>query len=169
MSIVGMWPIMRRGLSTVTPFTYRDGATYLELLNAIKESVKELVGWVTEAGDEIDALYARIAEVEKSADRKIAEGLKAIRDDNEKFRAELLKLVGEISTGGASFNPTNGTTHEPISKVISDVYDYVRVHAMFAADMDVLDMTAAQLDARSWSARHHDLSPLDPTNDELEN
>lgn len=162
-----MWPIMRRGLSTVTPFTYRDGATYLELLELIKQAVKELVGWSGEVKDELDAMEEHIKQIEIASANSIRLGLAEIRAENAKFRAEVLNLIAEATTSGSAFNPTNGKV-EPVSKVMVDVYDNVRVFAWFVDDIDAMDITVEDFEALDLSVEHFDLGATYPViNDEL--
>lgn len=137
-------------VSNVTPFTYRDGETFLSELHRIKEYIRELA-FLLESGDAANRDYVN----------------KAIAALTEQFNAAIVYLEGLIAGShdeSIAFDPTNGTHLEGLSQVVSNVYDNVRIFAYFALDLDNMDLTAAEYDA--WLAtmpvRHMDLAPLYP-------
>jgi len=153
-------------ISNVTPFTYRDGLTFLEKLEQIAANLQALHDWsdqVVQTLVDLQALHAAdvaslTAAITASEERSTAALAVA--------RAEILAMVVDSIPGGVAIDPTTGLT-SPVNTVISNVYDNVRVHAYFAKDLDVQNLTAAQIDALNRSARHFDLSPIDTTNDTL--
>lgn len=137
-------------LSNVTPFTYRDGETFLEQLARLR-------CWIDEVSS---TLAANIIAVQTDDEAALA-SLTA------QLNAELLAFVNQWQTElmnlqdqhpALAFDPTNGTSVEPVNVVISRVYDYTRVYAFFADQLDAYEMTAAELDAVQYTARGFDLA-----------
>jgi len=136
-------------VNQVTPFTYRDNATYLTILNDLSCRLNTIITEVN------DALTAQDAEVQAD--------LAAMKTyiDSEIARLEAL-IIGSHDESIA-FDPTNGTRTEGLSTVVSRVYDNVRIYAYFAKQYDDLNMTAATYDGIGYSARHFDLGVTYPT------
>ena len=71
-----LWRVRDRGVNNVTPFTYRDGLTYIDVLERIRQSIIELIDYVNKFGDDQDKIINNlnntvtnfIAEVEKTHD-----------------------------------------------------------------------------------------------------
>lgn len=162
-------------VSRVTPFTYRDNMTYLAILQALRAKVDELLDTLNELithdaahSAEFVKIREEMRQLSASVDKRLADQDTRVLDVLAKFRQEMLALIGEATGSGTADNPTNGTSHETVSKVIADVYDNLRVHAFFAVQYDEDGRTAAEWDALGWSARHADISPLADTNDSLD-
>ena len=153
-------------LTNITPFTYRDGATYLQILERLRELVNEVVVKTNEVIQTVNEAVAELAGTRQWVEERLA--AYTVEQDRkfDLLRQELIQLIEDSTAAGVIVNPTNGLT-EPVEKVVSDVFDNVRVHARFAVDMDIRDLTVAQLEAEGFTARHLDLSPLDDTNDAL--
>lgn len=94
-----MWRIQDSRVNNVTPFTYRDGLTYLEVLERIRGAVSETITYVGAFGEEQKKIIASmnekvstfITEMEKTSsgwnaeiDRKRAEVEKELRDMRNK-------------------------------------------------------------------------------------
>ena len=94
-----MWRIQDSRVNNVTPFTYRDGLTYLEVLERIRSAVSETIDYVGAFGEEQKKIIASmnekvstfITEMEKTSnswnaeiDRKRAELEKELRDMRDK-------------------------------------------------------------------------------------
>jgi hypothetical protein len=154
--ITGLSPFVP--LSNVTPFTYRDGATYLETLEELRRKFNELVAFLNSLNGVIGDIYEEIADVRG----EIVASEKRQIDALNALRTELLGLIEDSSASGLAHDPTSGQLRS-VDDVLSRVYDYTRVHARFAADMDARSLTAAQLDALQERARHADLAPLGET------
>lgn len=136
-------------INSVTPFTYRDNATYLTILKGLETTV--------------NALITNINDVSTNN----AGGLNALRDYvNDALialRVELLTIVEGLESDATALDPTNGTRTESISKVIGRVYDNLRIFGYFAKQYDELNYTAAEYDALQLGARHYDLGITYPT------
>ena len=94
-----MWRVQDSRVNNVVPFTYRDGLTYLEVLERIRGAVSETIDYVGAFGEEQKKIIATlnekvstfIAEMEKTSDvwnkeidRKRAEVEKELRDMRNK-------------------------------------------------------------------------------------
>lgn len=150
-SLVGLSPF--EPIDSVTPFTYRDNATYLSILHSLQEKVNDLI-------DNVNSGFA-------TASNNNSNGLGGLRtellNDINQLRADLTKLIEGSHDESIAFDPTNGTQLEGLSTVISRVYDNVRLFAYFAKQYDNLNLTAAAYDALQYTARHFDLGVLYPT------
>ena len=51
-----LWRVRSRSVNNVTPFTYRDGLTYIDALEHIRQSVIELIDYVNKFGDDQDKI-----------------------------------------------------------------------------------------------------------------
>lgn len=71
-----LWRVQNRSINNVTPFTYRDGLTYYDVLQRLRSSVIDVIEYVNEFGEEQDKIIERlnntvtnfITEVEKTHD-----------------------------------------------------------------------------------------------------
>ena len=71
-----LWRVQNRSINNVTPFTYRDGLTYYEVLQRLRSSVIDVIEYVNAFGDEQDKIIERlnntvntfVTEVEKTHD-----------------------------------------------------------------------------------------------------
>lgn len=160
-------------LSNITPFTYRDNATYLEQLEDLRSKLNTIVGEFNGLIDGVNAIVQdqaairvemaqtiqRVNDALTEQDADVDKRLLALHD-------ELVELIG-VAMSGVCDDPTNGKTAQPVSQVISRVYDYARVFGWFAKRFDDLGQTAATIDGHGHTARHHDLSPSDVLDDDL--
>jgi len=189
----GFSPIPSKPISNVTPFTYRDGATYLKLLedfrgeiNGLKRGRKEDQEHHNDTIDEFNGALGRLAkllseEIERVESETAAEIERVERETDEEFasvrrdtgnefdRVEtwFREIVRETHEQGVTLDPTNGTRLSSVSKVLGNTFDNLRVHAMFASDYDSLGLTAAEYDGLNLSARRYDLAPLSYINSQL--
>ena len=150
-SLVGLFPF--NPIDSVTPFTYRDNATYLTILTGLKDKVNDLVEYVNNGFD--------------TDNSNINNGLSGLRteliNDINQLRTDLTTLIEGSHDESIAFDPTNGTHLEGLSTVISRVYDNVRVFAYFAKQYDNLNLTALQYDTLQYTARHFDTGVTYPT------
>ena len=145
-------------VNTVTPFTYRDNATYLTILHGLQHKVNELITTLNNLNESVTA-DMNIGFAEMVAELTLM--VNAVRD-------ELVALVAGSHDESIATDPTNGKRLQGLSTVVSRVYDNTRIFAYFAKQYDLLDQTAAQYDARAVSARHFDLGITYPVlSDEL--
>jgi hypothetical protein len=146
-------------INAVTPFTYRDNATYLTILHALQDKVNDLITTLNTLNLSVTAdmnigFAQMVAELNAS--------LNTLRD-------ELILLVAGSHDESVATDPTNGQRFQGLSTVVSHVYDNVRVFAYFAMQYDEMEQTALAYDTLELSARHFDLGITYPTlNDVLE-
>lgn len=137
-------------VNQVTPFTYRDNDTYLTLLSRIQAQLEGLDGAYR------DDLKNLSDYVNKAVDTLV----KDTNADLTKMRAQLIDL---LSKGVFAWDPTHGNVDNNMTRVLSNIYDYVRVYAYFASEIDAMGLTAAEYDALGLTARFHDLQWAYPT------
>ena len=173
MSVFNPIRFSRDFISDVQPFTYRDSLTVLDKLESLFESINTIISKVLSLTDEltdvVKSVNDRFDQMEDDYNNKIDALSK--RHDLELMVLEkkLTALIVASNEEGACFNPTNGRSYESLSKVISDVYDNVRLYSYFARDFDDGTITAGEFDDSGASARHHDLYPNTLIREELKN
>ena len=136
----------RTRVPNITPFTYRDNLTYLEWLrwlsHAVSTNVDKLNDVINGLNDLRDDTAADLQRIHLDLFRRLSEEFDGIREE-----------LFDLAQNGQALNPTNGRV-ENISKVVNDVYDNVRVHAMFDGELDYTLKTEL---SNNWTARYHDL------------
>ena len=136
----------RTRVPNITPFTYRDNLTYLEWLrwlsHAVSTNVDKLNDVINGLNDLRDDTTADLQRIHLDLFRRLSEEFGGIREE-----------LFDLAQNGQALNPTNGKV-ENISKVVNDVYDNVRVHAMFDRELDYTLNTEL---SNNWTARYHDL------------
>ena len=65
-----------------------------------------------------------------------------------------------------AWSPVRGQK-DSVQHIFDDMYDNVRVHALFSADYDAMALTAAEYDGVEMEARTYDLWPIDIPNANL--
>jgi hypothetical protein len=137
-------------MANITPFTYRDGETFLEQLKRLRE-------WIDYVNETLQANINLVFSEDQAANASLVKQLNdTLLAFTNQWDQELLQLQNQAPT--LAFDPTNGTSTEPINKVIGNVYDNLRYYAYFADQLDTFQYTAAQWDAMQYSARHFDLA-----------
>jgi hypothetical protein len=149
--LVGLAPYSP--IDQVTPFTYRDNDTYLTILYGLRSKVDDIINSLNELSI-TDSTNLNTAIADLSAQFNTA--LNALE-------ASLEKLIEGSHDESIAFDPTNGTTLEGLSTVISRVYDNLRLYAYFAKQYDDLQLTALTYDNMQVTARHFDLAITYPT------
>ena len=136
----------RTRVPNITPFTYRDNLTYLEWLrwlsHAVSTNVDKLNDVINGLNDLRGDTAADLQRIHLDLFRRLSEEFGGIREE-----------LFDLAQNGQALNPTNGKV-ENISKVVNDVYDNVRVHAMFDRELDYTLKTEL---SNNWTARYHDL------------
>lgn len=155
----GLWPRLYTRLSAISAFTYRDGLTYSEYLELLREKVEELIAYSIEVKLAMTELVADIEQMRIDLKSDMDKRDAALRSEAAKTRKELLDLIEKVTVGGSSYDPTDGTAHKSVSEVMDNVYTYLRTSARFADQIDSDGLTAAQWDARGMTARRFDLDP----------
>lgn len=137
-------------LSNITPFTYRDGETFLDQLARLRL-------WI----DEVSATLENNIETLQISDKTAFDSLTKQLNDTlfafvNKWQNEIMELEDQDPT--LAFDPTNGTRIETLNTVISKVYDNLRYYAFFADQLDNFEFTALEWDTFEYSARGFDLA-----------
>lgn len=169
MSLQFIFPVTvpLQNLTNVTPFSYRDGYTFLDKLEAIAKVVNQVVNTVNSLNDVVNTINTNLEALSDSIDSRFVNMREELSDDLGRLRADLEELITDAVPAGVVRNPVDGKIAS-VEDALGSVYDNARVHAWFAVDIDTNNLTAAEIDALALSARHHDLSPTDlTTNDAL--
>lgn len=153
-------------LSNVAPFTYRDNFTYLETLMALIKKINEIINGYDGVIAGQAALESAMLELTTNVDVRINAIASEVKTQMDALRDEVISLIEDSVASGVAIDPTTGIA-APLTTVISRLFDNVRVHAYFAKQLDEQNLTALEIDNLNRSARHFDLSPVSPTNDEL--
>lgn len=136
-------------VDAVVPFTYRDNATYLAILEGLKDKVEEI------------RLQINLVSDNNSG------GLNGLRDELfaalDAFESEITAMVEALNGEATVIDPTTGNRIAPLSLALGHAYDNNRIYAYFAKQYDELNLTAADYDALAYSARFFDLVPTYPT------
>ena len=141
---------------TSVPFTFRDGLTTLELIERLRHALIQLQSDVNENGERTQA---NIESIRRALDGAVS----AMSDDMAALESEMRALVHDAVATGAVESPVRGIV-QPVQTVIGDMYDNVRVFALFAADYDGMGLTAKEYDELSINARTYDLHATDMYN-----
>lgn len=139
-------------VSNVTPFTYRDGNTYLDILNRLREKVEDVIA-------ALNTLNLTNADQHNTI---IITLTSQFNDALLALRIELTDLIEAANESPVVQDPTTGVLTQGLTKALSNVYDNARVFAYFAKQYDDEQLTAAQQDARNLTARHFDLGVMWP-------
>lgn len=144
------WPPFPR-VSSSQPFTMRDGMSYLEILERIRRGLEtiqdewvEYLRKVTKWGMDTETAWSRFQEQYKT--------------DFAELRRELIDLIQEAGQTGniIVWSPAYGR-QVPLQKALDDIYDADRVHGLFAADFDSLNLSPAFFDALKVEPRKFDM------------
>lgn len=57
-----LWRVQSRSVNNITPFTYRDGLTYIDVLERIRSSVIDVITFTNSFGEEQDKIIAKLNE-----------------------------------------------------------------------------------------------------------
>lgn len=144
-------------LSNVTPFTYRDGETYLERLHRLQKWIHDLSITLE---NNIESVEAQDQIAINTLAQQLNDALNKFAND---WNAELLAIQNQNPL--FIFDPTNGKRTETADVVVGRVYDNLRYYAYFADQLDDFEKTAAEWDGMQYSARGFDLAlAYSPTN-----
>lgn len=99
-----LWRVRDRSVNNITPFTYRDGLTYLEVLEHIRGAVVECIEYIGKFGEEQDKIIKElntkvstfITEMEKVHDgwnKDIEEKRKNVLSTIEEFKNRLIAVA----------------------------------------------------------------------------
>lgn len=140
-------PLVR--IPTSVPFTYRDGATTLQLIECIRCN--------------LDGLQSDFNMLVEQVNRSIADSDATIRQlaDNLTsqmgvLRGELIRLIEQSQSTGLAWSPAYGK-QDALQMVLDGMYDNARNHALFWSDYDGMELEASTYDGLGLSAREYDL------------
>lgn len=148
------YPLVR--IPTSVPFTYRDGATTLQLIECIRYN--------------LDGLQSDFNTLVEQVNQSIADNDAAIRQlaDNlvsqmAILREELVRLIEQSQSTGLAWSPVYGR-RDALQTVLDGMYDNARNHALFWSDYDDMGLKASEYDALGLSAREYDVRATDVDN-----
>lgn len=104
-----LWRVQSRDINNVTPFTYLDGLTYIDVLEHIRKSVIDVIEFTNSFGEEQDKIINRINDVVSTFITEM-EKTHAKWDANvEEKRAAMEQRMREFENRvvTAAFTPTN--------------------------------------------------------------
>ena len=151
--------LSRPYFSTMQPFAYRDTLNMLTWLRAVSCNLDTVREHVNDMGETVEKIPA---DVEKAL-QKIADDTTAALDALD---TTLRALIAEGTATGMALSPVRGRT-DSVQHIFDDMYDNVRVHALFSADYDAMALTAAEYDGVGMEARTYDLWPISVPNANL--
>lgn len=141
------YPLVR--IPTSVPFTYRDGATTLQLIECIRYN---LDGLQSDFNTLVEQVNQSIADNDATI-RQLADNL-----DSQMaiLREELIRLIGQSQASGLAWSPAYGR-QDALQAVLDGMYDNTRNHALFWSDYDGMELEASTYDGLELSAREYDL------------
>jgi hypothetical protein len=149
------YPLVR--IPTSVPFTYRDGATTLQLIESIRCNLDGLQSDFNTLVEQVNQSIADSdATVRQLADNLV--GQMAI------LREELVQLIEQSQSTGLAWSPVYGK-QDALQTVLDGMYDNTRNHALFWSDYDGMELEASTYDGLGLSAREFDLHATAVDND----
>lgn len=139
--------------STMQPFAYRDTLNMLTWLRAIACNLDTVREHVNDIGETVENMPV---DIEKALQKIVDDTADALAALDTTLRA----LIAESGATGTAFSPVRGQV-QSVQRILDDMYDNVRVHALFSADYDAMALTAAEYDGVGMDARTYDLWPID--------
>ena len=141
------YPLVR--IPTSVPFTYRDGATTLQLIECIRCN---LDGLQSDFNTLVEQVNQSIADNDDTV-RQLADSLAG---QMAVLREELVRLIGQSQSTGLAWSPVYGR-QDALQTVLDGMYDNTRNHALFWSDYDNMALEAFVYDALGLTARDYDL------------
>lgn len=161
--IIGRTPIggiiNRPYFSTMQPFAYRDTLNMLTWLRAIACNLDTVREYANNVGSAVEKIPE---DTEKALQKIVDDTTDALAALDTTLRA----LIAEGSATGTALSPVRGQV-DSMQHILDDMYDNVRVHALFARDYDDMALTAAEYDGVGMEARTYDLWPISVPNANL--
>ena len=134
-----LWRVRDRSVNNITPFTYRDGLTYLEVLEHIRGAVVECIEYIGKFGEEQDKIIKElntkvstfITEMEKVHDgwnKDIEEKRKNVLSTIEEFKSRLVAVAlspakstrYNLNNAFLSTTMMNGNTHYMATNLLTE-------------------------------------------------
>lgn len=141
------YPLVR--IPTSVPFTYRDGATTLQLIECIRCN---LDGLQSDFNMLVEQVNQSIADSDATI-RQLADNLVS---QMAILREELVRLIEQSQSTGLAWSPAYGK-QDALQSVLDGMYDNARNHALFWSDYDDMELEASTYDGLGLSAREYDL------------
>ena len=141
------YPLVR--IPTSVPFTYRDGATTLQLIESIRCN---LDGLQSDFNTLVEQVNQSIADSDATV-RQLADNLVS---QMAILREELVRLIEQSQSTGLAWSPVYGK-QDALQTVLDGMYDNTRNHALFWSDYDGMELEASTYDGLGLSAREFDL------------
>lgn len=158
--IIGGTPIggiiNRPYFSTMQPFAYRDTLNMLTWLHAIARNLDTVREHVNDIGETVENMPV---DIEKALQKIVDDTTDALTELDTTLRA----LIAESSSTGTVLSPVRGQ-RQSVQHVFEDMYDNVRLFALFAADYDTMGLSAEEYDSLEVRAREYDLHVTDVRN-----
>ena len=139
--------------STMQPFAYRDTLNMLTWIQALCDNLNIVVEKTNEIGEGLNS-------VQPEVDKKISDVIDQINKALTELEKELRALVETSCETGVARSPVRGVV-QSVQTIFGDMYDNVRVHALFARDYDEMGLSAGEWEAVGMDARTYDLWPID--------
>lgn len=144
--------LSRPYFSTMQPFAYRDTLNMLTWIQALCDNLNIVVEKTNEIGDGLN-------NVQLEVDKKIADVIDQTNRALTELEKELRALVETSYETGVARSPVRGVV-QSVQTVLDDMYDNVRVHALFARDYDEMELSVDEWEAVGIDARTYDLWPI---------
>ena len=151
--------LSRPYFSTMQPFAYRDTLNMLTWIQALCDNLNIVVEKTNEIGEGLNG-------IQPDVDKKIADVIDQTNKALTELEKELRALVETSCETGVARSPVRGVV-QSVQTIFDDMYDNVRVHALFARDYDAMALTAAEYDGVGMEARTYDLWPISVPNANL--
>lgn len=135
----------------VTPFTYRDSATYASMLAQLVDGLNSVINTVNEHGDNIEAIVPTVNSAFAGIETTINKSF-------EDFESAIQLWFSNVQhDGGSIYDPTTGALAQPFGLVLAHVYDNLRIFGWTALQYDTFNWTVGEYDAKAYTARQYDL------------
>lgn len=145
--------LSRPYFSTMQPFAYRDTLNMLTWIQALCDNLNIVVEKTNEIGEGLNS-------VQPDVDKKMSDVIDQINKALTELEKELRALVETSCETGVARSPVRGVV-QSVQTIFDDMYDNVRVHALFARDYDDMALSVAEWEAVGMDARTYDLWPID--------
>lgn len=148
------YPLVR--IPTSVPFTYRDGATTLQLIECIRYNLDGLQS-------DFNTLVEQVNQSIRDNDAAIRQLADNLASQMAILREELVRLIEQSQSTGLAWSPVYGR-QDALQTVLDGMYDNARDHALFWSDYDDMGLEASKYDALGLSAREYDVRATDVDN-----
>lgn len=145
--------LSRPYFSTMQPFAYRDTLNMLTWIQVLCDNLNIVVEKTNEIGEGLNG-------IQPDVDKKIADVIEQTSKALTELEKELRALVETSCETGVARSPVRGVV-QSVQTIFDDMYDNVRVHALFARDYDDMGLSVDEWDAVGMDARTYDLYPID--------